>query len=361
MVRFKFKGREFKFPSVTTLKEARAILEEERSRLRANPGKAIRKGQTFLFDLLKSYLLKATHHKDYKSEIRFASFWNDFFHNRTVESITIEELEEARVYLLNSGRFGKRSHGTVNRHTAFLRKIFNEHARNMVHKGYNFQNPFLLLTPFKEAPPKENHILKEEEEQIKTLLSPADCRALDLAIYTGLRAGEQFNLQWTQIDFDQERILLPKTKAGRLQSVPLSSAAMDVLKEIRAHCPSKKWVFPHPRIPDRPISAQAYYKKFIKAVKKAGFQERGLVWHSARDTFATRLLESGANIYDVGELGRWANVANIIRRYGHLSQSHLKSVVERLAEPKVLRKKGAVKGPQGKASKLRLRLVNRKI
>jgi integrase len=345
--RFKFNGQEYRFPSFPTIKEAVAVLEEERSRLRANPKAKVQRGKTLISTLIKDHLIQNLHIKDQASQIRFGSFWNDYFENRLVESITVDEIEAARRYLLGSGRFEKRAHSTVNRNMAFLGKIFNEHERRMIYQDRPFRNPLKVVKKFKEAAPKENHILKEEEIAIKNYLSPEDGRAMDIAILTGMRQKEQFKLTWSQIDFGQKRILLPKTKANKLQSIPLGRKALQLFQDIKAEGRSAKYVFPSQTNPERHVAPRRIYDRFLKAVQAAGLTERGLVWHSTRDTFATRLLEGGANLYDVIKLGRWSDVGNIVNRYAHLSQDHLREVIDRVSVESS-GPKGAIKGQRSK-------------
>jgi integrase len=336
-----------------------AVLEEERSRLRANPKAKVQKGKTLLSTLIKDHLMQNLHIKDQASQIRFGAFWNDYFENRLVESITVDEVEEARRYLLGSGRFKKRAHSTVNRNMAFLGKIFNEHERRMIHQDRPFRNPLKAIKKFKEAAPKENHIRQEEEAIIKSHLSPEDGRALEIAILTGMRQTEQFKLTWAQIDFDQKRILLPKTKANKLQSIPLAEEALRLFKAIKAEGRSTKYVFPSETNPEKHVAPRRIYDRFLVAVKAAGLEERGLVWHSARDTFATRLLEAGANLYDVIKLGRWSDVGNIVNRYAHLSQDHLREVIEGISVESS-GSKGAIKGQRKKKPAKILRFKKQK-
>jgi hypothetical protein len=63
------------------------------------------------------------------------------------------------------------------------------------------------------------------------------------------------------------------------------------------------------------------YRQFLTALETAGIEKGGIVWHNTRDTFGTRLLEEGANLYDDGKLGRWSDLSSIIKQYGHSEQS----------------------------------------
>jgi integrase len=64
-----------------------------------------------------------------------------------------------------------------------------------------------------------------------------------LLALTGQRAAEIGNLRWDEIDFDKKLISLPaeRTKNGRPHEVPLSDAAIAILKQQRA--PNREFVF----------------------------------------------------------------------------------------------------------------------
>lgn len=54
-----------------------------------------------------------------------------------------------------------------------------------------------------------------------------------LSLYTGARRQNVLSMRWADIDFDLATWRIPETKNGEPQQVPLTKAAMDVLKERR--------------------------------------------------------------------------------------------------------------------------------
>ena len=54
-------------------------------------------------------------------------------------------------------------------------------------------------------------------------------RKIVLAVNTGLRRGSLFNLRWEQIDRENSRLRIPRTKNGRPLSLPLNATAKGVL------------------------------------------------------------------------------------------------------------------------------------
>lgn len=55
-----------------------------------------------------------------------------------------------------------------------------------------------------------------------------------LAIETAMRAGEILSLTWDHVDLQNRVVTLPKTKNGDSRQVPLSSAAVEILRKIQS-------------------------------------------------------------------------------------------------------------------------------
>ena len=82
------------------------------------------------------------------------------------------------------------------------------------------------------------------------------------------------------------------------------------------------------------INGQNWYKTiFKKRLQAAGIKvgrPDGIVWHTLRHTFGSRLAMSGASDRDIMALGRWKS-ASMVTHYAHLQPSHLHEVVNRLS------------------------------
>jgi integrase len=55
-----------------------------------------------------------------------------------------------------------------------------------------------------------------------------------LAIGTGMRRGDLFNLTWEKINFQRGLIYVPNPKTGRNYSVPMSEDVRRTLQQIRS-------------------------------------------------------------------------------------------------------------------------------
>ena len=148
-----------------------------------------------------------------------------------------------------------------------------------------------------------------------------------MAILTGLRKTELFSLRWANVDFEQGFLTLPKTKAGKVQYVPLNEEAKALLRGFS----SWEWsarVFPSKNPATHLNSYNFYGRVFLPAVKKAKLEE--VTWNTLRHTFASRLAMNGQSDSTIAALLRHSGT-NLVQRYAHLSPTHLRAAVESVA------------------------------
>ena len=74
-------------------------------------------------------------------------------------------------------------------------------------------------------------------------------KALEFAILTACRSGEIFGAKWQEIDFESKVWIIPKErmKAEKEHRVPLSKAAITLLKSIQVGTQAQIYIFPAPR------------------------------------------------------------------------------------------------------------------
>ena len=107
-------------------------------------------------------------------------------------------------------------------------------------------------------------------------------RAMLMQLYTATRPGETRGMRWEEIDGDLWYIPAERMKMKRPHTVPLSSFAQNIIKEMRAYSGDSRFVFPSPLSKTRPISDNTVNT----AIKRIGYGDK-IVAHGMRSMFST--------------------------------------------------------------------------
>ncbi|MBC2733571.1 MAG: site-specific integrase [Desulfobacteraceae bacterium] len=140
-----------------------------------------------------------------------------------------------------------------------------------------------------------------------------------MALYSGMRRGEMFKLQWSHVDFDRGFIRLVDPKGGVDQMIPLNDQASKLLKGI-AKTKGSPYVFP-----GRGGGQRTDINKAVAEIKKkAGLPKDFRALHGLRHVFASQLASSGeVDLYVVQKLLGHKD-ARMTARYAHLRDTALK-------------------------------------
>jgi len=252
-------------------------------------------GQKLFSDFVeKSYKPYAQEHKrGFKIELSILNVLLDKFGKLKLFEITPEAVEkfkrERATEITNRGTI--RSKSTVNRDVAVLAAVFNL-AKDF---GEIKNNPVSNVKYYTNLNSRDR-VLSEEEEAILFDRIKGDVRftrQVEILLYTGMRRGELFNIEWRDIDLTEGFIYLRKeiTKTGKARTVPMLSNVQRILEELRAEAGDAL-------ITDKIFSGITWditklTTNFRKVCDELGFND--LVIHSLRHTFSTR-----ADKYKVG-------------------------------------------------------------
>ncbi|MES2343010.1 MAG: integrase arm-type DNA-binding domain-containing protein [Pseudomonadota bacterium] len=140
----------------------------------------------------------------------------------------------------------------------------------------------------------------KEAAKFMTALRTQDgmaAKALEFAILTAARTGEVLGAAWGEIDLDDARWAIPggRMKAGRPHGVPLSAAAVEILRALKPdNAPTNALVFPGAK-PGKPLSNMAFLM-LLRRMGKAdltthGFRSTFRDWVSAETNFPSELAE----------------------------------------------------------------------
>lgn len=230
---------------------------------------------------------------------------------RDIEPADIEAFRQSRIVEGNS-------RATANRYLSLVKRIFNL----AVQDGYVETSPARYIKKFSEKESLKERILTREEDDRLMDACPQYLRDMVfLALHTGMREGEIMGLKWDCVDFKNREIRVEHTKAGQYRNIPMDKAVFTMLMSM-PH--SKGYVFENSR-------TQRAYKNIHKAYNlaraKAGLGD--VRFHDLRHTFATRLVESGADIGLV-QLILGHGSLQITQRYVHPSKVSALQAVEGL-------------------------------
>ena len=166
-----------------------------------------------------------------------------------------------------------------------------------------------------------------EEAKLRAAIergNPDHVPAFDLSVHTGMRSGEQFSLQWSQVDWERRIVILPRTKNGNSRHVPLNAVALRQIKKRHDEIqPESPWV----HLNGDKAKLRGHRDWFEPALINSGLVEYS--WHCNRHTFASRLVMAGVDLRTVGEL-LGHRTPSMTWRYSHLAPAHQQRDVDLL-------------------------------
>ena len=179
-----------------------------------------------------------------------------------------------------------------------------------------------VLRPRDAAALVESPTVAEDADDLDRAVVLRDRAILELLYGSGLRVGEVTGLTVDRVDLDRARVLV-LGKGSKEREVPLSDPAIDALD---AYLTSGRGTLAPPRDPHlffnrrrRPATTRDVRAMIARLAGPTG---RRVTPHTFRHSFATHLLEGGADIRAVQELLGHASVATT-QRYTHVSKTRL--------------------------------------
>jgi excisionase family DNA binding protein len=233
---------------------------------------------------------------------------------RGITPMAIQGFIKARQTIGNAG-------STVNRSLALMKHLLNK----AIEEGFLENNPVQKVKFFSEKENRIERVLTREEEARLMGHSTGYLKSvLIIALNTGMRLGEILNLKWNQIDVEAGKITVEKTKSGRPRIVFINSPLLAELQSMRSLNGKVPQLFLNEQT-GKPLTLVR--RSFLTACKKAGISNLRI--HDLRHTFASRLLEKGADIETVRSLlGHYSIV--MTQRYVHSRDEAKKKAVELL-------------------------------
>lgn len=219
---------------------------------------------------------------------------------------------------------------SVGRRFSALRSFF----RFLSREGYIKTNPILMLS----SPKLDKHLPSfMTEEEVKRLIESAFAknqddlsglrdRAILEAFYSsGLRISELVGLNLDDVDFISG-VLKIRGKGKKERIVPVGEAALTAIKKyLDRRNKQTDAIFLNKN--SRRITTRGVMDIVVKYLHLAGIKP-GVSAHTFRHSFATHLLNRGADLRTVQELLGHANLSTT-QIYTHLTTERLKSVYDK--------------------------------
>jgi integrase len=147
-----------------------------------------------------------------------------------------------------------------------------------------------------------------------------------LALNTGLRKGEIFNLKWSDVDLSGAQITVrgEGAKSGQTRYLPLNTEAVGVLTTWRQGRANDDYVFTGREQGEPLDDIKKAWTPLLKAARIQGFR-----FHDLRHTFASKLVMAGVDLNTVRELLGHSDIKMTLR-YSHLAPEHKAAAVAKL-------------------------------
>jgi len=252
---------------------------------------------------------------------RFKNYLEKEFANITPSCVTQDDIERFKHNLQNR----ELKPATIRHVLELLRRLANFAAKNNLCSGLSFKIQMPKVENYKTEELSNAQLQKlmqvlEEESDIQV------SNLVRLALYTGMRRGELFNLNWGDIDFYYKTITVKSDKKGDQPTIPLNEMAEKVLVE-HAHTENgSKFVFP-----GRGGKKRTECKRpLLRIRKKAGLPDDFRILQGLRHVYASMLVSSGKADLETLQSLLTQKSPLMTQRYAHLldvSQTNSENII----------------------------------
>lgn len=321
--------------TATFLKRADAVTwgQETETKIRQSkyfPERFLESDRNTLGDLLDRYKSEVLPKSRAKGQLGQLEWWKDQLGEYKLKDLTPSLIAKLRDKLTQeqSDRTGRnRTSATVNRYLALL-----SHAFTIAIKEWQWMpvNPVLQISKPREAQGRTRFLSENERERLLAICKLSESVHLftivTLALSTGMRKGEILGLKWENINLQNRRITLDRTKNGERRVVPLVGKAYEQIRNLYLKLEPDKdsLLFPSPHNSNQPISIRTAWETAIKKVGISNFR-----FHDLRHSTASYLAMNGASLLEIAEiLGH--KTLQMVKRYSHFSEDHKATVLEKM-------------------------------
>jgi integrase len=222
-----------------------------------------------------------------------------------ITQLPLHRLTAADVAKYRDHRLSLVKADTVRRELAIVR-----HCLEVARNEWGFvlpSNPVQQVKLPRAGNPRERRVNPGELERLLAACETSRCHwlpaVIKLAIETGMRRSELLGMRWDDVDLKGRTVLLRNTKNGLPRTVPLSTRALDVIKET-PRCGDTVFV----------VSANALRLAWERLKRRASVS--GLRFHDLRHEAVSRFFEKGLNVPEVAMISGHRD-PRMLFRYTH--------------------------------------------
>ncbi|GMB08470.1 integrase/recombinase XerC [Thermolongibacillus altinsuensis] len=255
----------------------------------------------------------------------------EFMQREKIEKLEDVTYSDVRLFLteLHTKKQASRS---IARKISSLRSFYKFLLREKIVQ----ENPFALASLPKREQKIPQFLYKEELESLflvndlNTAIGQRNQALIELLYATGIRVSECCNIQLSDIDFSLSTILI-HGKGNKQRYVPFGSYAKEALE--RYISDGRKQLLKKAKVPNHylflnfrgnPLTPRGVRNILDEMVEKASLSLK-ISPHVLRHTFATHLLNEGADLRSVQELLGHAHLSST-QVYTHVTKEHLRNI-----------------------------------
>jgi integrase len=261
--------------------------------------------RTLLKDIIERYIQEVTNQTRSMKEDRYRL---GAMMRHWIGALTMIQLTPAKVAQYRDERLKKVSGGAVIRELAYISSIINHSRREW---GINMTNP----VPFVKKPPspqgRNKTLTNDELERLLEACTPRVKNGniwvlpiVKFALASAMRRGEMLGLRWSEVNLDKRTAYIPLTKNGESRTVPLSSEAINILKELPRSIDGRVFPINGPNL-------SSIFEKARGLAKLVDFH-----FHDLRHMAITRMAERLPNVIELSAVSGHKSLA-MLKRYYH--------------------------------------------
>lgn len=252
----------------------------------------------------------------------------DFLNGKPLTEVTVSDLHDFMVEMVNLGL----SPRSLRRLVSGVRALF----RFLTAEAYLEQNPALLITPPQIGLHLPEVLSVEEIGAMISAIDPESNEAIrDAALMEtlygcGLRVSELINLEISKLHLD-DGYLMVRGKGNKERLVPMGEVTIDAMRcwlndraRSKIEPGEENYVFTAPRTGRRITRVRVFL--IIKRLAQLANIGREVSPHTLRHSFASHLLEGGANLRAIQQMLGHENLATT-QIYLHIDRSRLREEI----------------------------------